>query len=291
MKKPKRRNRILFVLSMVCLLIGSTIIGVGLALGGDLHYMSLSKQTADWWPFSRGSIGMNISFVDDILDEAEDNISDIDISGNQEIRDKVEKSLDSVVNLDIDVEVGDAIIQIGSENKVTFYNMSDREWEIRYDEGETKIETNNKIKRINSDAKMVIEVKAGEVSSLDISVDVGNLEVNDQNLKELDASCDVGSMSFKNVVSNYTKLSTDTGTISFAGELHGKTKIENDVGSVELTIKGKSEDYGYKIKTDMGEVEYDGQSFLGSSSSQHEITRPNMLDITCDMGLVEVVFQ
>lgn len=284
MKEMKRRNRILFILSMVCLLTGSTIIGVGLALGGDIRYTALSKQTADWWPFSQGSIGMNLGFINDIMDETEFD------KGSQNTSDKVEKSLDNVANLEVDIEVGNAIIQIGSENKVTFYNMSEDEWSIRYDDGETKVETFSKIRRTNSNAKTVIEVKAGELTSLDISVDVGNIEIHDQTLRVLDASCDVGALSFNNVISNNSKLSTDTGSISFIGELKGKTKVENDVGSVSLSLTGKADDYGYKFKSDMGEIDYNGQTFHGSNSTEYQMTKENTLDITCDMGSVEVIF-
>lgn len=113
-----------------------------------------------------------------------------------------------------------------------------------------------------------INCKDGE-----ISVDAGNIKVNNSYMENLRLNCDVGNVELKET--NVTK----------------SIELECDTGRVEMELCGKKTDYGFAIENSVGTIKIDGEEIEGSNVYYNDYqTSKQKVNISCDIGTVKVSF-
>ncbi len=126
-----------------------------------------------------------------------------------------------------------------------------------------------------------LDVKTGKISVENLSVSeasnyhvgAGDIEINNIKVKNIDLSCDVGN-------------------IEVNGDITGESKITNNVGNVELDLIGKEEDYSYRVSSDLGNVTVGNQSYHNINNKViNNNDAKNYLNLDCNIGNITVKFK
>ena len=126
------------------------------------------------------------------------------------------------------------------------------------------------------------------LSLIDVTVDVGDVEVSMLELGALHVDADVGNLDCREMaVTGAVQMEVDTGDIAFDGSA-ARIDADTDVGNVKLLLPGAAADWAMELETDVGEITVDGMH----QGSRYE-TRGGQytLEAETDTGDVEVAFQ
>ena len=144
---------------------------------------------------------------------------------------------------------------------------------------------------INSDVGDVeISISDG-AKKLDITTDVGNINIFDGNYEYLKMIANVGDIEVGNVeVTKNVEAIADVGKVSIEGTLLCDMKVEADVGSVTIKTHGPKEIYRYKVGADLGEVEIFGEKKGGKDS--FVVSNPEgaeyLIEVEASVGSVKI---
>lgn len=134
-----------------------------------------------------------------------------------------------------------------------------------------------------------VTVPAGTVlSTVDVTVDVGDVEISKLELGALHVDADVGDLDCREMaVAGAVQMEVDTGDIAFDGSA-ARIDADTDVGSLKFLLPGAAADWAMELETDVGEITVDGMH----QGSRYE-TRGGQyqLEAESDTGDVEVAFQ
>ena len=134
-----------------------------------------------------------------------------------------------------------------------------------------------------------VTVPAGTVlSTVDVTVDVGDVEISMLELGSLHVDADVGNLDCREMaVTGAVQMEVDTGDITFDGSA-ARIDADTDVGSLKFLLPGTAADWAMELETDVGEITVDGMH----QGSRYE-TRGGQytLEAETDTGDVEVAFQ
>ena len=180
-------------------------------------------------------------------------------------------------NIKVDVEVSDVIIEPGDSYQVSYeYHTSNGRTvapEVKVEGNTLKVTQTIKPKvnaGINSqDCKIVITVPAkATLKDVDLSSDVGDIEVNAINTNTITIQSDVGDVSFDTINADSIKTTSDVGDVSIqnstitsvdatsgVGEIYIKDTTTSDVkaesGVGDITLKNVYDANGNEPKLDI----------------------------------------
>lgn len=146
-----------------------------------------------------------------------------------------------------------------------------------------------------------------EMDKLDVSLDMGNLDLGNLHVKKLTAELDMGNCNANDFTADTAEIDLDMGNFD-ASVLHvrdldvssdmgnlkigllsdaEKVDLESDMGNVTLTVDGSLADYAVDAKADFGKLTIDGQTYSEKFSSRGS----RELSLSASMGSVNLNFQ
>ncbi len=113
-----------------------------------------------------------------------------------------------------------------------------------------------------------IEVNiAGGAESIEITADVGEINVDNGTYTTMKLSADVGDIQVHDVnVTSYLSAEANVGEVNISGKLECDMKVTADVGSVTIETTCESNLYSYHVSADLGEVEVFGMDCSGADN-------------------------
>lgn len=141
-----------------------------------------------------------------------------------------------------------------------------------------------------------IEVDAGTVKAdslaaerVELEVDAGTIKIEKLMVTEkAELNLDMGKIDISDGEVNNLDLECDMGKAFYGGVLTGKSKISCNMGSVEADLLDAAENYSFSIRSDMGNIQVDGEKYQGVSSSVKLGNGQNEVGLSVDMGSIKV---
>jgi hypothetical protein len=257
------------------LIIGCVLIGVGLSLGGRWNAIP-------WWPWNSDS---------HVSQNWNDGKAGRSASAGGKIEDKTGTVSASVKRIDIKLTASNLVIRSASGTGNGTYavrGFESNSLHISSDNDRLEIDEadwGHLIDLGNNTPKAVIEIElpagitlescrihvgAGSARFENISSNVftadsgaGSIRGTTLNAKNVTISTGAGSIDLDGCTFEETKVSTGAGRFAYTGMLGKRTEISTGAGSVELSLKGKKDDYRIDYARGVGSVRVDGESFTG----------------------------
>ncbi|SBW05247.1 conserved exported hypothetical protein [uncultured Eubacteriales bacterium] len=144
--------------------------------------------------------------------------------------------------------------------------------------------------------RLDLEADLGSVAVTDavvgestMNLSLGDLELKRITARTLDLTLSLGALVGDEVsTSESLTVENDMGSVVLAGAFEGHTKIVDDMGSVELTVAGAEADYGYDLRTSMGNVTINGKD-AGDEADHRGGT--HTIEVENSMGDIEIKFE
>lgn len=217
--------------------------------------------------------------------------------------------VEAFTGIDLDVNMGDVILQHGEDYGVAYTLYSDNveyyveDGVLHFEERSEDGFFNFNFFNFNWNHSEVIIYVPDSVDSLDqvsLNSDMGDIEVKELTIDSLDAYSDMGSVDLDQVTVGDLMIGTDMGNltasgvflksidadnnmgdITFEGYLACDTDASTDMGDVEITTYYDKNSYDYELNTDMGDdqVQNKGGDQL-SGNERRMILSSNMGDVT-----------
>lgn len=187
---------------------------------------------------------------------------------------KESKELDSFDKIDLDLDVIEIHLEQGDNFSIKYEGSEKLEPKYSVDGGVLKVRCKKRVtlgfSMVTSESGITITVpKDTKLSDVDLSVDTGEIEVNDCNIDKMEVDTDTGSVDIKNTSVNNLNGNVDTGDIT-------------------VSILGNADSYNYDLKTDTGDV------VLNDIESDDGISKDNGSDknikLSSDTGDVKLSF-
>ena len=134
-----------------------------------------------------------------------------------------------------------------------------------------------------------VDVSKLELGALHVDADVGDLTLQNLTVQgAVDLSADVGNLDCREMaVTGAVQMEVDTGDIAFDGSA-ARIDADTDVGRLKFLLPGAAADWAMELETDVGDITVDGIHQGGryeTRGGQYQ------LEAETDTGDVEVAFQ
>lgn len=257
----------LVILSVVLILIGFLLLGIGIAKKGNISEISYYH-----WPFSNHWS----------VEHLEEHNSKLDSEFSEIFKLKE--------NVDLEVDAVDVDIVLGNENKIEARNIVQNDVCVNYEGNKTNIKIKNHNHR-KSYVRIVLNSKQ-KINELELDVDAGSVDMESIILNKLDLSCDAGEIEVKDIQCNDSKFDVDAGSISIDGILKKFVQIDCNAGDVKVNMQHPKNSFSYRIKSNVSDIILDQQSFNEVSVDKDvHVGTPYLFDIQCNAGSVEINFK
>lgn len=278
--KKSNHTKIFFGVAIVLMVAGAICLGVGVAEGGSLHYVSIDRETASWWPFKDAQL-MSFGFLDDT-----DGISIVSNSHKSSYT----QDLQDVSSLQIDMDLGDIELVRGSENKVRFENIDKKYVDCKEENGSVTLKVDHPNSWSNSyNEKIIIELKDREYDLIEIENKLGELELEGIKAKKFHIVSKLGSIDLNDITSKDLYVEEKSGNIDIEGNLKGNSIIMNKMGETTVEINGNEKDYRLSVENKMGDTTILDNDYQGSVSiTRGDEKAENFVKVESKMGDVEV---
>lgn len=125
----------------------------------------------------------------------------------------------------------------------------------------------------------------------DISLGVGESEIEEINAKELKVEAGAGRAVLNDFVTDELKMDCGVGDLEADGTLNGDAKIVGGVGKLALGITGRESDFNYDINCGVGSVSIGDGSYSGLGYDKKiQNDSDKTIKIDCGVGSVDVKF-
>lgn len=227
-----------------------------------------------------------------------------------------------VNNLNINIDYGKLTIVQGSSFKVDAHNVSERGFDCKVDNGTLVLNdkrgrflglfdvninlgwdddsigpqvTVTVPKDFNAD-NIRLETGAGKIdasalsaNSVDLTVGAGDMSIDGISAKKFSIDCGVGHAGIENADVRDANIKSGVGKIDFQGKIAGKSKVDCGVGDIEMNLEGNYSDYYYKVKTGIGHVKIDNNSYSSAGDTSYgNASSPDSFDIDCGVGNISI---
>lgn len=274
-----RRNKagkVFMILAIICVMLGSVLIGAGFVSGGKLSYLHIGRDTISWWPFD--DIGVNLGGSDGQYTSSKD-------SWTTQLGDKRKIKIDS--------DLGDIEVRRGNQQEVVFHDVP-RDYVTIKETGD-EIEINIDYPRTFNfsgiqGGKLILYLKDA-VYDLDIEDNLGDIRVQDLRFSNLDIESHLGDVTAENVETDKLKIDQNCGDITVSGKLLNTSTIENDLGDIHVSVNGNINEYDYKVKNNLGDTLVNGKRSSGHSNIETNTGKDHQLKVTNHLGEISVDFE
>lgn len=202
-----------------------------------------------------------------------------------------EATIDAFQKLDVDVSVCDLTIEVGDDYGIT-YKGSENLTPKYVVEGDTlTITQNNNTKILNGfkskKCKIVLTVpKKDALTSVNIDIAVGDLKMDALTMDDLHVKQNVGDMKMGDLVIKSVQVDSNTGDVHMERVAIDSLEISSNIGDVKVSSVTSLDEYGFDLKTDLGDVCMEGQN--QSKSYQRDNKGEQSIRIHTDCGDIDV---
>lgn len=213
----------------------------------------------------------------------------------RDLLDFSEEYSDNIQNLKIDIDVAELEIKTGNTFKVEATDIKKDKFEVAIKSGELSI--NNKNQRIlglgfnRYNTKIVLYIpKDFKFDNVNMKIGVGKIMTQEIISNECIIKVGVGEFIAKDLKTNYLDIDCGTGNAEIEGIVSTNAKINSGIGSISLDLKGNEKDYNYNVNVGIGEVVINENSYSGLANKKKESNteKPNLFDISCGIGKVNL---
>ena len=124
------------------------------------------------------------------------------------------------------------------------------------------------------------------VDSLNATLNLGSCNLTDLTVsRQAEFNMDAGSLYLKNSSINNLTANNNLGSFDYSGTLKGNAKVVCDLGSLKMDLEDPENELSYSIKADLGSVTVNGRT--QSSSVSKAATSPKCtLDLNASLGSI-----
>lgn len=251
-------------ISIVCIVIGSICMGLGLVMGGSFRALQVSMG------FDRS--GFVFREYDDIEFE------------NQ--------TLSDITSLKIDMDMGDVTIIEGNDDDIRISNMVKDQYtlDVNGSKAELKLNTRSGFSIFNFGTDysqdIVVTIPEGyKFENLEIKNSMGNIDLEDLQVDSMTLVANMGDIDGENLKTNELFVENDMGKIQLEGIFLNETEITNSMGDIDVIVNDDISNYDYEADCSLGTVYINGKKGNSSQSvrSNNKITiKDSMGDISLD---------
>lgn len=296
----KKFTTVVLVISLVCLVTGMVLCGVGIASGAS--FSELDRLVRE----GRYSIGWNAYDSDEDASDIRETEESFPGAGIHSLKVDIDAgSLDILDSWDDDIHVkvkardvavtaeddaGTLKLECGSRKRwwlsgrqkceITLYLPEGKEWtEADFEMGA---------------GSLTSELSQLNVGDMDISVGAGEAYLPHDIIVQNKASLEVdtGGLTLGNI--NAVNMSVDVGVgeIGLTADVGEKLSADCGVGELDLKLIGSVTDYNYKVDCGLGEVRIGTETMTSMGNERHiNHHAARDVEIDCGVGTVSVSFE
>lgn len=316
--------------TILIILLGLMLVGIGYSLGGRFFYRS--RRRIRERNFIDRTYNKIMSAAESMEDGIEDMENDLESWGddmNEYFGDEYEKaetiSLDGIKNFFLKAESGEVKIEISDRADEASYKIqriNPKYFDVEKKGDTISFEDNTPSKFFknlgfnfkNNSPKIYIslprnivfnnfEIKSGvgeldihdiNVEKFNLSAGVGEVNIYDAKIsKDAEIKAGVGEVNFKDSTVTNMDIKSGVGSFSFSGTALGKTSVKGGIGEVDLKINGSEKDYDFDVSAGLGEVIINGKkskTFLADRQKSGSIAQ-NSITVKGGIGSVRIRFK
>lgn len=184
-------------------------------------------------------------------------------------------SPETVRKIEVDLLGGDAELFLISDSQIQVAvdeQAQKRGVFVRQEEGELKIgQQKQKFGRFSDESFGKIQIGIPEtmaLNELECSVDAGTCTVTGIYAKTMDLSTEVGIIEVRNSKADGLDASADVGSVFYEGVVERNVEGDCGVGELEFHLQGKEEEFNYSLETGIGSVQIGDSQFGGLGMEQ-----------------------
>lgn len=183
--------------------------------------------------------------------------------GNSNYSIEESATLEAFDRITVDAAVMDLIVKEGSTYELDYRGTKNLVMSYQVDNGALVVSQKKNGSMIgNNSAVLTLTVPADtQLESVDIGIDVGDIDLKGMNVNAMDADLDVGDMTIEKTVFDEIVIDSDTGDIKLNNCSFVNLDISCDVGDVKVDSGMDISEYTYDLKTDVGEVEVNAAEY------------------------------
>ena len=144
---------------------------------------------------------------------------------------------------------------------------------------------------VNPPPTLTLQIPAGYITQLDISVGMGALEAKNLHVNQLDVEAGAGVVDLDGFTTNALEIEVGTGKVNLAGTVQSKASIDCSMGTVDFQATGRKEDYSYDIECEVGKVTVGDETFGGLAMEKKIMNGGPVMEIECATGTVNISFE
>ena len=125
--------------------------------------------------------------------------------------------------------------------------------------------------------------------SLETNLDSGNLSLEKVSMDTFKYNLSLGDVDGKNVTAKNVQGYADSGNTKIQGMVSGPMNVSCDLGDIDLILTGKESGYSYDLKTDLGDINLNGQKSESNIIKEYE-NKPT-IKAEADSGSINIKFK
>lgn len=286
----KKFTKIMMIVAAVFLTAGIGLSAAGVAMGASMDKLDVVEELKTKYTRLKEEIWDDDWEDDDWYEHSHDSENSSYTSG----RGDGTYEYSSIDEIEVELKYDTLIVKAHDEDMIQVVVENDPDGDIRvWNEGlELKIEGRN----TKTEDRMVTIYCPKEASLLKFSADVnaGVVEIADDfNASEVDIQIGAGEFTNGgNITAREFDAEVGVGNAEIQNITADKISAECGTGSLTLAVKGKQEDYRYKLECDLGVIIIGNDEYT-SLNREETISNPGatgIMELECGMGQITVDF-
>lgn len=298
----KKFTKVMLVIAAVFAAVGIGLSAGGVAMGASMEHVEVLQELKNSYKGVAHFVGWNDDWDDDWddddwddddgYDDDETRVQGTENGDNTRVYEVAEVSeLEIELKYDELVLCSDASVNDGPGIRVEVTNDSSGNVKVKTEGDTLKIKGDRKAR--NRSVKVFYPENA-QFRSVEIDVDAGSASIgNDLETDEISVS--IGAGEFVNsgeITAREADFSVGVGSVDVQSLEAKKIDGECGMGDLSIKVKGKEEDYNYKLECGVGEISIGDDSYSGIASDK-TLKNPDAagkVELECGMGTVRVSF-
>jgi len=310
MEIMKKFMKFCFVLALVLIIIGGAFYMLGRRAGGRAEMEELLSEFGGDWVDLDGLLQDRMGSYD--LDDASIFSDDYAVWKGD-----VEKQMIGQGGIDnLNLEIGGSMVEIkkSTDGNIYIEGESVGKMQAYVEEGALYVKSvrpANLLDEIKSSTvtlylpqedcaleALYVSLGAGQLKlanlaaqDMEVSIGAGQLLMEEMALGNLEVSLGAGELRTEDVTVRNLGATVGAGNIEFEGTVFESAQISCSMGNVSMELEGEKEDFDYQLNCVAGNVEIDGDSYVGAVTDRYiDNGAARLMEINCNMGNVEVDF-
>lgn len=214
---------------------------------------------------------------------------------NEELESFSQEYDGGIENLKLDIGAAQVVIKEAEGFKVEAQKINKENFKVQLENGELQVINKkfafNFVGVGNNSSTITIYVPKGfEFNAIKMNLGAGKLEAGTLIAQTTDIEVGAGQLGIRDLTTKDISIDCGVGETRIGGRIQQNAKIHGGVGSITLDLKGKEEEYNYKLQVGVGEVSINGSSYsgLGNDKRITNTQESRLFDIDCGVGKIDI---